>query len=62
MGFRVIAIDGGDQKKELCKKLGAEEFIDFTTAKDIPAEVMRITGYGAHGLSQHPLTLTGHVC
>ncbi|KAL2439215.1 Alcohol dehydrogenase 5 [Exophiala dermatitidis] len=50
MGLRVIAIDGGDEKKELCKKLGAEEFIDFTKVKDTAAEVMRITKYGAHGV------------
>lgn len=50
MGMRVIAIDGGDQKRDLCLKLGAEEFIDFTKTKDIPAEVMRITTYGAHGV------------
>ncbi|KAI9876905.1 MAG: hypothetical protein M1823_007192, partial [Watsoniomyces obsoletus] len=50
MGMRVIAIDGGDEKRELCKKLGAEEFIDFKETKDIPAEVMRITGHGAHGV------------
>lgn len=30
MGMRVIAIDGGDAKRELCMKLGAEAFIDFT--------------------------------
>lgn len=29
MGMRIIAIDGGDDKKELCKRLGAEEYIDF---------------------------------
>ena len=28
--MRVIAIDGGDDKRDLCKRLGAEEFIDFT--------------------------------
>ncbi|CAE6526402.1 unnamed protein product [Rhizoctonia solani] len=28
-GLRVIAIDTGDNKKELCLKLGAETFIDF---------------------------------
>jgi len=50
MGMRVIAIDGGDEKRALCMKLGAEEFIDFTKVKDIPAEVMRITTYGAHGV------------
>lgn len=50
MGMRVIAIDGGDEKRDLCKKLGAEEFIDFQSCKDIPAEVMRITTYGAHAV------------
>ncbi len=47
--MRVIAIDGGDAKRDLCKKLGAEHFIDFTTTKDIPAEVMKLTKFGAHG-------------
>lgn len=48
--MRVIAVDGGDDKRSLCKKLGAEEYIDFLQVKDIPAEVMRITKYGAHGV------------
>lgn len=48
--MRIIAIDGGDEKRDLCKRLGAEEFIDFTTVKDIAAEVMKITKYGAHGV------------
>ena len=50
MGMRVIAIDGGQEKKDLCMKLGAEQFIDFQESKDIPAEVMKITGLGAHGI------------
>ncbi|KAM5356876.1 hypothetical protein ACJ41O_003522 [Fusarium nematophilum] len=50
MGMRVIAIDGGDHKRELCKKLGAEVFIDFKETKDIAAEIMKITTYGAHGV------------
>jgi len=32
-GIRVLAIDAGD-KGELCKSLGAEEFIDFTTCSE----------------------------
>ena len=28
---------------------GAEHYIDFTKTKDIQAEVMKITGFGAHG-------------
>ncbi|KAF2093390.1 GroES-like protein [Rhizodiscina lignyota] len=50
LGMRVIAIDGGDAKKELCLKLGAEHFIDFTTTHDIPTEIKKITTYGAHGV------------
>lgn len=50
MGMRVIAIDGGDEKKELCLRLGAEKFIDYKTCEDVAAEVMGITTYGAHGV------------
>jgi propanol-preferring alcohol dehydrogenase len=49
MGMRVIAVDGGDEKRDLCERLGAEAFIDFTTTKDITAEIV-ITTYGAHGV------------
>ena len=49
MGMRIIAVDGGDDKKKLCKQLGAEEYIDFTQVKDMAAEVTRMTKYGAHG-------------
>jgi Zn-dependent alcohol dehydrogenase len=50
--MRVVAIDGGKEKEELCKKLGAEQFIDFTTCKDIVGEVMKITTYGGRHCSQ----------
>ncbi|KAF2015631.1 alcohol dehydrogenase [Aaosphaeria arxii CBS 175.79] len=50
MGMRVIAVDGGDAKRDLCLKLGAEKFVDFTTVKDVQAEIMKITTYGAHGV------------
>lgn len=33
MGMRVIGIDGGDEKKELATRLGAEHFIDFTKVR-----------------------------
>ena len=29
MGMRVIAIDGGDEKRDLCKWLGVEAYIDL---------------------------------
>lgn len=50
MGMRVIAIDGGEAKANLCKDLGAEEYLDFTSVQDLEAEVRRITKYGAHGV------------
>lgn len=50
MGMRVIGIDGGEEKGKLCKSLGAEEYLDFKTVKDVTAEVTRITTYGAHAV------------
>ncbi|KAB8231595.1 chaperonin 10-like protein [Aspergillus alliaceus] len=53
MGMRVIAIDGGDEKRDLCQKLGAEAYIDFLKFKapaDLKDEIMKITKHGAHGV------------
>lgn len=51
MGMRVIAIDGGSEKEEMCKKIGAEHFVDFTKVKDVNAEVIKLAdGLGVHGL------------
>ncbi|KAH7012835.1 hypothetical protein EDB80DRAFT_748753 [Ilyonectria destructans] len=47
MGMRVIAIDTGDRKRELCAKLGAGAFIDFKTSQDVTAEVRRLTKYAS---------------
>lgn len=33
MGLRVVAIDGGKDKGDLCKRLGADIFLDFTQSK-----------------------------
>lgn len=33
-GLKVIAVDTGSDKEELCKKLGAVEWVDFKTAGD----------------------------
>ncbi|KAM3413660.1 hypothetical protein BST61_g10353 [Cercospora zeina] len=49
LGMRVIAIDGGEEKRKLCTDLGAEHYLDFTSGQDLPAEVERLTTYGAHG-------------
>lgn len=51
MGMRVIGIDGGEEKRALCTKLGCEAFVDFLTTKDVVEEVIKITdGKGAHGV------------
>lgn len=49
MGLRVVGIDGGDDKKELCEKLGAEAFVDFTK-RDVVEAIREITNGGAHGV------------
>ena len=50
MGMRIIAVDGGTEKEKLCLSLGAEHFIDYTSNENIPAQVLRITTYGAQGV------------
>ncbi|KAF1847422.1 GroES-like protein [Cucurbitaria berberidis CBS 394.84] len=60
MGMRVIAIDGGDAKRDLCLKLGAEKYIDFKTTTDITTEIMKITTYGAHGVLVFAATKAGY--
>ncbi|GMM28707.1 hypothetical protein DAMA08_014230 [Martiniozyma asiatica (nom. inval.)] len=50
MGYRVLAIDGGDDKKELCEKLGAEVFVDFTKTNDIVQTIKDATKGGPHGV------------
>jgi propanol-preferring alcohol dehydrogenase len=60
MGMRVIAIDGGDEKREMCKKLGAEVFIDYLTVKDTAAEVVKTTTYGAHAVIVFAATKEGY--
>ncbi len=51
MGIWPIVIDTGAEKRELCMKRGAENFIDFKEVKDTTAEVVRLCGgKGAHGV------------
>ncbi|KAF2489855.1 GroES-like protein [Lophium mytilinum] len=51
MGMRVVGVDGGRDKRELCVKLGCEAFVDFLETKEVAKEVVRITdGKGAHGV------------
>merc|ERR1712137_507761 len=50
MGVRTIAIDTGDAKKKMCtEELGAEAFVDFSTSKNLVADVQKATdGQGPH--------------
>lgn len=52
MGLHAIAIDGGEEKGKVCKELGATAYVDFTTSKDIVAEVKAATpdGLGPHAV------------
>ncbi|CAN3372035.1 hypothetical protein DIURU_001425 [Diutina rugosa] len=50
MGLRVVGIDGGAEKEQAARKLGAEAFVDFTKTKDVSAAVKDITGGGPHGV------------
>ncbi|ELU40300.1 mannitol-1-phosphate dehydrogenase MPDH1 [Rhizoctonia solani AG-1 IA] len=48
-GLRVIAIDTGDHKRELCLNLGAEIFIDFKESNNLVEDVIRAAdGVGVH--------------
>ncbi|KAH3666624.1 hypothetical protein WICMUC_005608 [Wickerhamomyces mucosus] len=50
MGFRVLGIDGGDNKKKLFHELGGEVFIDFTKEKNIVEAIQEATNGGPHGV------------
>lgn len=49
MPRRMLTISKTVTRKLCLEKLGAEEYIDFTQVKDIPAKVKELTKYGAHG-------------
>lgn len=51
MGVRTIAIDAGEEKRNMCvNDLGAEAFVDFSTSKNLVADVQKATpdGLGPH--------------
>jgi propanol-preferring alcohol dehydrogenase len=54
MGLQIIAIDGGDEKKEMTAKLGANSYVDFLTSKNLVADVKAAT---ADGLGPHAVLL-----
>jgi len=50
MGIRTIAVDTGDDKKEMCGKLGAEAFVDFAKEDVITRVKEETNGLGAHAV------------
>lgn len=52
MGLHAIAIDGGEEKGKNCRELGAQAYVDFTTTKDLVADVKAATpdGLGPHAV------------
>lgn len=52
MGLEIIAIDGGSEKADMTKKLGAKQFIDFKTSKNLVEDVKAATedGLGPHAV------------
>ncbi|KAF2758406.1 alcohol dehydrogenase [Pseudovirgaria hyperparasitica] len=49
-GYKVIAVDGGDDKKELCLRLGASEFVDYKKDNVVEKVKSMTDGEGAHAV------------
>ncbi|CAJ2506643.1 Uu.00g078290.m01.CDS01 [Anthostomella pinea] len=41
MGFHTIAIDGGAEKEQMCKELGAAAYVDFKSSKNVVEDVKK---------------------
>ncbi|KAJ4416999.1 hypothetical protein N0V82_006448 [Gnomoniopsis sp. IMI 355080] len=50
MGMRPIVVDTGSERKRLAAEMGAETFVDFKEVENPCAEVVKITGGGAHAV------------
>ncbi|KAL1878298.1 hypothetical protein Plec18167_004365 [Paecilomyces lecythidis] len=51
MGLRVIGIDSGPEKENLCIQLGCKAFIDFQKSSNLCQDVRKIAdGKGVHGV------------
>ena len=52
MGLQVIGIDTGDEKAQMCKKLGAYTFVDFAKSSNVVKDVQSATedGLGPHAV------------
>ncbi|KAL0944665.1 alcohol dehydrogenase 2 [Colletotrichum truncatum] len=43
MGYRVVAVDAGQDKADMCKTNGAEHYVDVTEAGSLKEKVMKVT-------------------
>ena len=71
MGCHIIAIDSGS-KKEVCERLGADHFVDFTTTSNLAEAVKDILAQfnvpksivlalvGSHEAYQEGMKMLGH--
>ncbi|KAL5362754.1 chaperonin 10-like protein [Aspergillus floccosus] len=52
MGLRALAIDAGEEKRQMCESLGAEAYVDFAASKNVVEDVKAATpgGFGAHAV------------
>ena len=50
MCYRVLTIDGGEEKGEFVKGLGAKVYLDLTQTKDMVAAVQAATNGCPHGV------------
>ena len=48
MGYQVIAVDTGEDKRAFCLSLGAKAFFDFRTSSDLTTDINTATKGGAH--------------
>ncbi|PVG00910.1 putative ADH1-alcohol dehydrogenase I [Serendipita vermifera] len=57
IGLRPIAVDTGEEKRQLCLSLGAESFIDFKTSRNLKEDIIRASG----GLGPHAAIIASSV-
>ncbi|KAJ5578686.1 uncharacterized protein N7459_007650 [Penicillium hispanicum] len=50
MGFRVLAISSGAEKRRHCERLGVDYFADYRHAKDLTLEIQKLTYGGPHAV------------
>ncbi|KAF9888639.1 Pyruvate decarboxylase 3 [Aspergillus nanangensis] len=50
LGFRVLALLSGKEKRRHCEKLGVDFFVDYKTSKDLAGDINRLTDGGPHAV------------